>query len=182
VPPSDLTKPDLFLDPSSTRTGYALMRGAEEVGDAGYLRPERASDPAMIRCLDMGLEVEGLIQEFEPDWAIVEIPSGKVHRRLAGRSGGAGLSVYGMAVGVILGVCNWHLGRRQLHGVTENEWTGGVPKGKRCQLLAAQFPAYAERFARDPGGDVADALGLGEWWYRQLAIRDWRLGIEQAGQ
>jgi hypothetical protein len=98
---------------------------------------------------------------------VVEIPSGKVGARH--RGSGAGLSVYGMAVGALV----WALrstvigpSRADLWLVEENTWTRSVPKGERLGLLRVQFPEYEEMAAAggDPWGDAGDALGLAVWF------------------
>jgi hypothetical protein len=43
-----------------------------------------------------------------------------------------------------------------------------VPKEDRIAAVAQWFRAY--HIKDDPGGDVADAIGLSLWWIRELAI------------
>jgi hypothetical protein len=33
--------------------------------------------------------------------------------------------------------------------------------------LATTYPAYAEHLAEDPGGDIADGIGIAEWWIKE---------------
>jgi hypothetical protein len=77
--------------------------------------------------------------------------------------------VYGCGVGAV-GLTAWQWGRAhagcQVHAVLENDWTRGVPKGQRQLALATLYPVYAEHLAEDPGGDMADGLGLADWWLR----------------
>jgi hypothetical protein len=97
---------------------------------------------------------------------VIEITSGKVARRARGKGhNGAGLSVYGMAVGYLWRECVAALGE-SVSTVEENVWTAGVPKDRRARHIATLFPAY--RRAKDPGGDVADAIGLGRWYLQRL--------------
>ncbi|MBX6314786.1 MAG: hypothetical protein IRY99_17995, partial [Isosphaeraceae bacterium] len=46
--------------------------------------------------------------------------------------------------------------------ISEQDWTGGEPKAERATRIAAAYPEYAawHRRGKDPGLDVADALGL----------------------
>jgi hypothetical protein len=45
--------------------------------------------------------------------------------------------------------------------VSETEWTGGIPKEVRAESIRTVYPDY--RTVKDPGLDVADAIGLGQW-------------------
>ena len=89
---------------------------------------------------------------------IIEIPSGKVNLARH-HGGGAGLSVYGMAVGVV-----WHM--LYLNStpipVTEIEWTGGFSKEKRAAIAKKIYPQYDP--AQDKGNDISDAIALALWW------------------
>ena len=78
----------LAVDPSSTRTGYALMSDAITVVEAGYLTPERVRDSAIDRVGAMCTELAKLIREGEPVTGVIEIPSGRPGRgsRAGGRS------------------------------------------------------------------------------------------------
>lgn len=158
----------LALDPSSTRTGYAIMESPDTVVEAGYLRG-RTSDQALDRILRIERELTALFFVNSLRWCVIEIPSGKVGARHGG--GGAGLAVYGMAVGILLGFVNSSLCGGKADTVTETVWTRGVPKAKRRQLIAAQFPMYRRIMSRDSGGDVSDAIGLGQWWFHDRKLR-----------
>lgn len=183
----------LGIDPSSTRTGYAVLDGGGAAGmggtgiprlvEGGYLTPKCQDDPAIQRIEQMGADLLDLVKEQELDAVVLEITCGKVGRRHKG--GGAGLGVYGMAVGVIYGmllalramtdppVSGWGL-----CAVYENVWTGGVPKGRRQQGIAVMFPEYAAGFAKDPRADVADAIGVALWFME----RDQFSGVSKRGK
>lgn len=157
----------IAVDPSSTRTGYAVMQPPGKVIEGGYLTPRRCRDEPIVRATAMGRELRDLIAGEHPHDVVVEVTSGKVQARH--RGGGAGLAVYGMAVGLILGAalygqvcCPKHWGT---HWVYENEWTQGRPKDARRERLRIEYPQYAAAFAADSGGDLADAIGLGLWWF-----------------
>ena len=158
----------LGLDPSSTRTGYALLTGlaAADLADAGYLDPPRRQAPALERIRALCDELPDLVRELAPDRIAIEIPSGHVGRGRH-RGGGAGLSVYGFAAGA-----QWQVLRRlcaegaiELSAPNENEWSGSTPKPRRMRQIAALYPTYAHALAgrRDSGGDVGDAIGIARW-------------------
>lgn len=159
----------LGLDPSSTKTGYAVLeRGAGTVRliDAGCLKPERCKDDALTRTMAMRLSLVELLQEHEPDRAVVEVPSGKVGGGQRRGASASAMAIYGVAVGVMLATCLERLGSRVLT-VDEREWTGRVPKGTRARRLAAEFAAYRAVMSKDGGGDIADAIGLARWGMSQ---------------
>ena len=51
----------LGIDPSSTRTGYAVMSDSWTLEDAGYLRPKRERDEPIERIRTMMDEVATLV-------------------------------------------------------------------------------------------------------------------------
>jgi Holliday junction resolvasome RuvABC endonuclease subunit len=154
----------LSLDPSSTLTGYALMSG-DSIVSAGLLKPHKRSAPARERVRHMAADLRVLIGELKPDRIVIEVSSGHVSKRH--RGSGAGLAVYGYAVGFLSSVA--HEGGREVAEVEENEWTRGVPKPRRVQTIAALYPSY--RMDRDKGGDMADAIGLGRWYGRTMRMK-----------
>ncbi len=158
----------IALDPSSTCTGYAVMESAETLVSAGLLRP-RSSDEAIERITSMACDLRELITECRPRKVVIEVTSGKVAGRHRQRSQGAGLGVYGTAVGAMYAVSLIEMGwlRSRVVPIHENTWTHGVPKAQRQRHCAAAFPAYS--MADDPGADVADAIGLGCWYYVNLS-------------
>lgn len=160
----------LGIDPSSTRTGYAILTGLEPEGlvEAGYLAPRRTRDAPLNRIDAMAEDLAQLIAECRPQAIIVEITSGKVNKRHGG--GGAGLGVHGMATGMLLQTSRLHTQNlpqpAEVITVAENDWTDGKPKAWRNGLLATLYPAYASRLGQDRGGDIGDAIGLARWWMR----------------
>jgi Holliday junction resolvasome RuvABC endonuclease subunit len=160
----------LSLDPSSTRTGYALMHGAEDrqLVEAGILKPTTTKD-ARTRIRQMAADLRALLAETAPDEIVIEVPGSQVSR---GRhAGGAGLTIYGTAVGYLLAVLDHHAADRVIE-VDAWVWTKGQQKAKRTTRVGAMYRNYDER--KDRGGDCADAIGLGRWWLRhkvgQLAV------------
>jgi Holliday junction resolvasome RuvABC endonuclease subunit len=154
----------LSLDPSSSCTGYALLTGPtkHELVDGGIITATPKKAPAIERMRQMARDVAAIITERREQLqsVVIEVPSGKVHRRMWGASKGAGLSTYGMAVGYIMATV-------EASGVPcvpvfENDWTRQVPKATRIAEVAMVYRgAYDE--SKDPGGDFADAIALGRW-------------------
>jgi len=156
----------LGLDPSSTRTGYALVTlkgGALTVLEAGYLKPAMSTEKPMRRIGAMVDDLMRLIEEHKPDIAIVEVCSGHVGVGQR-RNAGARLGVYGMAVGAMYQAVRSVPGL-QAEWVNEDVWPQGVPKRQRQQDIAMMFPAYAEQIDADGGADVSDAIGISLWWW-----------------
>ncbi len=156
--------PILALDPSSSRTGYALMRTSGQLVEAGLFKPGKATDPATARIEVMGCELSLLLTAIVVACTVIEISSGKVGKRHGG--GGAGLATYGMAVGYLWAVASRH---GPVVCVPENLWTRGQEKKKRQAEIAMAFRQYKP--ATDPGGDIADAIGLGRYYLKEQQIR-----------
>ncbi len=156
----------LALDPSSTRTGYAVLTEQETLREAGFLTPGKRTDPAAVRIAAMVEDLMGLLGAIKPDAVVIEWTTGKVGRRRH-HGGGAGLAVYGVALGALWQAACFYTkssgGRVEL--VAENDWTDGRPKAERTAAIARLYPQYQAE--RDPGGDMADAIGLGGWWIRR---------------
>ncbi len=157
----------LSLDPSSTCIGYARFSRDGDLHDAGRITSKK-SQRATVRMVKLAEEIVELVECSTPASRIicvVEIPSGHVNRGRHG-GGGAGLSTYGLAVGYLLGrLASLDVDVRM---VEENKWTRGIPKFKRCRLVALKHQSYQP--INDPGGDVADAIGLGEWWIMEQKL------------
>ena len=152
----------LAIDPSSTRTGYAL-RSPERLKDAGFLQPDPRAK-AVERIHTMCLDLVALLIDAEPTHAIIEWPSGHVGARHQGK--GAGLATYGAAVGAMWWTLVNSLGG-DVRIVTEDVWTQSIPKQERQAVIAARYPAYRDMVNQDRGGDVSDAIGLADYWFQQ---------------
>lgn len=166
----------LAFDPSSMVTGWALLEEPQELIEAGLIHPLRRRVAPIERIREIIEDVEKLLDTFCPDDILVEITSGKVGQ-LRHTGGGAGLGVYGMAVGAVWLACehwveqNRHrygAGCPEVHPIEENLWTRGQPKGNRIAAVASEFPQY--RPATDPGGDMGDAIGLALWFIRERSV------------
>jgi len=158
----------LGIDPSSTRTGYAVMTSPTNLVEAGALTGENRRDPALDRIDQMVSEVTGILSEQRITRVVIEVTTGHIGRRHGG--GGAGLATYGMAVGAIRNACCERLGASSVTSLYENRWTNGVPKRTRQRVIAAALPAY--RIETDSGGDIADAIGLCVYWFKQRRAKE----------
>jgi hypothetical protein len=159
--------PLLALDPSSTRTGYAVMSDPRVVIDAGYLAPNRVKDDSEARIDAMVLALYELLGEHRPSLVLIEVPSGKPGGGLR-RGAGARLTIYGMAVGELRRAAKEWIAEPAKYAVlsiTEREWTLGRSKRRRQAEVALAFPRYRSRLTSDSGGDVSDAIGLCLWGF-----------------
>lgn len=157
----------LSLDPSSTRTGYALWSGSILI-EAGTLRPDRTRDDVFTRVDTMVRELRALVDEMRSgkiETAVIEVPSG---RRGRGSEGGATghLALYGVAVGAIRETCRG-LGI-EVVATSEREWTRGRPARRRQSIVARTVVGYDA--SKDTGADVSDAIGIGQWWISQRMV------------
>jgi len=88
------------------------------------------------------------------------------------KGGGAGLAVYGSAIGALWQVAvaraRYCESPTRVRCIEENLWTNRVPKEDRVVAVAQRFREF--RIEDDPGGDIADAIGLSLWWIREQAI------------
>ncbi len=154
------------IDPSSTRTGWAVLLPGEVYVNSGAIRPSAKLPPysRIGETCDVLLELLG---HFDPAVVVIEWTSGKRHDRAPKNI--SGLGIYGVAVGALWREAVRACPEATIEGVLENVWTGGIPKSHRKQIAAAMFPAYDP--SNDLGSDESDALMLGVWWQRESQIR-----------
>ena len=162
----------LAIDPSSTCTGYALMSDSMTILDAGLFKPQpeaKATEPAIMRVVAMTKDLRELLLDCWPDAVLVEMPHGH------DKSGAKRLANYGLAPGAMYWeVCSYVAARLKADpkqeiealAINAEDWTGGVPKFKRQQNICLAFPHRYDP-ETDKGGDIADAIGLAVWWFRQ---------------
>lgn len=163
----------LALDPSSSCTGWAVgyrYGNKAEVIRADRLRAASKGKTAIARIQWQTDALWEIIEGHQPTAAIIEITSGKVNiARHTG--GGAGLGVYGMAVGALWQACRLHPDCGAVHTVTENEWTRGFrKKAARATRAVMIWPPYAD--VKDAGWDIADAICLLDWFAGRLAAAE----------
>ena len=166
----------LSLDPSSTRTGWALLSQGEQLLQGGIIKPHKQKCEAQYRIAQMCKDLEQLLAEIEPETILLEWPSGHVGRKRH-QGGGAGLSIYGAACGSLWRTCeHWirslppeQQSQTEVELVLESDWTRGIPKSDRIAGVASRFKEYDP--AADPGGDLADAIGLGCWYLKEYRMR-----------
>ena len=149
----------LSLDPSSTCTGYAVFDGPDKLVDGGLLNPSERLSP-LQRITDMCQELDDIASDFSIDRCVIEITTGKVSTRHKGS--GAGLGIYGFAVGVIYERAR-SLFDGKIDAIRENVWTAGTKKHNRQLAATMRFPGYDPD--KDKGMDLSDAIALGIWWY-----------------
>jgi hypothetical protein len=162
----------LSLDPSSKAVGWAVMTGPACVLQGGIITPPNNAAPARERIYRMAQELRGLLREIRPGRILIEWPSGHVGTKRH-RGGGAGLSVYGCGVGYIVATADAYCefdAIAEVVTITETDWTRGVRKPERQAAVISLLPQYDASL--DPGGDLADAIGLAVWWFRGQAIAE----------
>lgn len=163
----------LTFDPSSTRTGYAIMTGLarSELVNAGYLAPFRPRDTPVVRIAEMARAVEELVDEFSPAVIVVEISTRGRRTRHAGEV------VYGMAAGAMLAAAVLFARDGRVATVEANLWTQGITKIRRQLLIGGLYPAYKPHLRADSGGDVGDAIGIGLWFFRTGRVDYLDIGV-----
>lgn len=146
----------LAIDPSSTRTGYAILADDGRLIEHGLLKPRRAKDEPHARIDTMVAELLAFRDEHAGiDCVVVEDTDGKVARRLGGI--GAGMAIYGMAVRAFRDAARQIWGADAVNMVQARVWTAGRHKSSRAAAIGLTA-------AGDTGLDAADAVGLGLWW------------------
>ena len=150
----------LALDPSSTRTGYALLDMADgAIIDAGLLLPTKQKAEAIYRVGDMLDELDVLMGSNSLEVAVIEMPLGKQYSRQRGKR--SGLAVWAGAAWAM-----WALIRTEDPNLpllpVGIAWTRSTTKRMRQAEVISRASSYDP--ARDPGMDVSDAVSLG-WWY-----------------
>lgn len=161
------------LDPSSTVVGFAVMGFDKRLIEAGPITPAAPSAGSYERIVSLRGQLRTVLESVGPATILIEWTTGKVGKRHYGN--GAGLAVYGCGVGAIATECE-HYGESrgdcEVVPVLENDWTRGVPKRDRQYAVATEYRAYL--IADDPGGDVADAIGLALWWLKRKSLFSWK--------
>lgn len=152
------------------------MNRSERLIQAGLLLPDKQTAASEFRIGVMCSGLWTLLNYWQPKTILIEWTSGKVGKNRHGGQG-AGLAVYGIAVGSlwreVLAWLRYQPPENQLVTnvvlVKENTWTRQVPKADRIAAVAAVYPEYDA--GNDSGGDIADAIGLAVWYLREQAVR-----------
>jgi hypothetical protein len=149
--------PVVALDVSSKVMGRALL-GEGRVLDADVLKVPGTRD--VFKRADWLVDrLPGLFPRVE-GWAypvvVMEYVSG-----MHGQATAVGVAAVAHAQGAVRqALRRWGL---RVEMVAENQWTRGLGnKAKRVAATRLAVPPLAE--IDDPGGDAADAAGLGLWW------------------
>jgi len=155
----------LALDPSSTKTGWALCReglGFEPVRSGVLSRPDRWPAYLRLRCLQVEVRDLVLSLDGEFDRVVVEVPGVKQAGRMRSKYSTAG--TYAAAVGIVLGVAYEHCDL--VVAVASDHWTrmGGAFGQRKGRRLAALEHASSYERSGDRGGDEGDAISLGAWY------------------
>ena len=90
----------LSIDPSSTACGWALLDLAGRILQGGIIKPDKIRSEPQFRIKRMAEDLQRLLNELGPGIVLIEITSGKVGTNRH-KGHGAGLGVYGMAVGYL---------------------------------------------------------------------------------
>lgn len=152
----------LALDPSTTRTGYAIMYRSTALVEGGLFTPERTKDPAIERANAMCDDLVELLNETEFEAIVVEVPTAEAHHKKDRR--GNGLTTYGIGVGMIVRTILASGQADKLVAVDPATWTGRDAKSERAEFVALAYANYREAKHQDTGLDLADAIGLGLWY------------------
>lgn len=166
----------LSIDPGSIRAGWCIMEQGGGLVDGGVLVPENFKAANHVRVNGICEDLRGLLDEFQPGIILLEWVTGHVGRRRH-KGGGAGLTVYGLAVGSLWReIVHWKKSlpaeeRSGIEIVLINEilWTGGIDKFSRATAITNLFPRY--NIKKDPGMDLADSIGLAVWFLKDRKIR-----------
>lgn len=134
-------------------------------------RPAVGTASVFDRANSMADDVVEIIGEKQIDRIVIESPA--VHANCRADGTGFGLAVYGFAAGIITGRVSRVFPLQYMVIVPADKWVPKrTTKTKRQLAVAAEFPAYRKIMDadKDPGKDIADAIGLGQWWWAQQRI------------
>ncbi len=154
------------FDPSSTRTGYAVLKGPSlprDLVEAGIIKPEKTKAEAIERAWSMARQAVKLLNSIGPLKVIVETPARTVRGKKQNRQAQA---IYGMGVGAFITMIELEWGATDR--VAADRWTQ-KKKDHRAKELALSVAGYDR--SRDRGMDCADAIELGEWFCERLTVR-----------
>jgi hypothetical protein len=161
-----MTTPILALDPSLTRTGWAYFDN-DELLRCGWHTPRGSlAGRKTTACQRIDSLITKIADEpiSEASEIVIEVTSGHTSNRHGGK--GAGLALYGMAVGAFYQWACTRYGHNRVHAIEENRWIRKRSKEERQQharlLHGKVYTPQIE--SKDRGGDTSDAIMLGDWW------------------
>lgn len=155
------------IDASSTAIGYAVGTHPREIIAAGLIK---GKGQALARVAWHCWKLEQIITKLKrpPNVIVIEVqaPQGP-------RLGNSGQATYGFAVGAVWRtIWQWANAttidgepRAEIITTRADEWTNRVSKKHRALCVDSEFDWY--RPADDPGMDIADAVGLIQWWFAE---------------
>lgn len=162
------------IKPSSTKTGWAKMeidsRALLEMGHLKLVTFEQDS-PAYDRIDRMCRVLHDLLQHHQPDTIVIETISEH-----------AGLRLRGVAVGALWQTAEYWTSCNTYSKVVlipEKEWTRGQLKAQRIKVIQMCYPAYNKTYGKgyDAGGEVADAIGLTEYYGNRYNLSKGKFGL-----
>lgn len=162
------------IKPSRAKTGWAKMtidnRDLLEMGNLKLVAFEQELSP--YDRIDLMCRVlHDLLQHHQPDIIAIETISGR-----------AGLRHRGVVIGALWQTaeywtsCNTY---SKVVLITEKEWTRGQSKAKRIKVIRTCHPAYNKKYSKcsDFGGEVADAVGIVEYYCNQYNLSKGKFGL-----
>lgn len=163
----------ISIDPGSRRAGFAVLDLHENRVESATLVSSNLKD-ATSRLRMIGVQIDDLFSSetmaygkpgvcLEPGCAVViEVPSPSGTGKTRPGTMGYGLTTYGRSVGRIEAIAEgWVCSAAYVVTIDERTWTDRRSKRSRAAMVAALVPGYD--VDKDPGLDVADAIGLGLW-------------------
>lgn len=174
--------PLISIDPSISGTGVAVLSPgcdllemhkitAPAISQKNKVQTKASSWQRINRIIEQLDEILDRVYKVHGSlpYIAIEITSGHTSRRHQGS--GAGLATYGMVVGQ---VARWAIERvrsDRVIQVYENEWTRGSKKERRREHAKHLHSLYATHwYDRDKGGDISDAICLGEWAMNRINL------------
>jgi Holliday junction resolvasome RuvABC endonuclease subunit len=161
----------LAINPSSTKTSYALMEFEDRfLLKCGKLKLVVFAKelPPYDRIDVMCNGLYDLLQHHKPDAIVIETPN---ERTVS--------SIYGVAIGALWKTsehwvaCNTH---SKVVLIPENEWTRGQQKAQRIKIIVTCYPLYTRK--GDSDGNIADAIGIAEYYCNRLKLAQGKLNRE----
>lgn len=156
----------ISLDTSSSCTGAAVFEcgggPSPRLIHAARLQAKPKNRPAYERIDQIVDQALALVETYHVDLAINETTTGKTSSRHSGH--GAGLAIYGVAVGAVRQAMKARLGKQKVIDVLENDWTQRTTKLDRWYYCKASYPSFAGVWKADDGDyDASDAAYLFYW-------------------